>query len=63
MVIAVGILFIFLGWFFWHQDMTEEAAPICWIIGLILFSLGFVSIFDHEFLKILFHYLPSVSQK
>jgi hypothetical protein len=58
-VIAVGILFILLGWFLWQNVVTEEAAPFCWIIGVILFSLGFLSLFNNEILVILSHYLPS----
>ncbi|PFN76992.1 hypothetical protein COJ85_32210 [Bacillus sp. AFS076308] len=56
-VIVIGILFILLGSLFWNKGLTEEAAPICWIIGLILFSLGFVSLFNHKILEILFNYL------
>ncbi|MEH7417948.1 hypothetical protein V7266_21985 [Neobacillus drentensis] len=56
-VLVIGILFILLGSIFWNLGLTEEAAPISWIIGLILISLGFVSLFNNKLLEILFNYL------
>ncbi|PLS01868.1 hypothetical protein CVD27_23250 [Neobacillus cucumis] len=58
MVIVIGILFILLGWYFWNHALTEDTAPYCWIIAIIFISLGFVSLFNHKILEILFHYLP-----
>ncbi|MEH7419584.1 hypothetical protein V7266_30595 [Neobacillus drentensis] len=58
-VIIIGCLFILFGYFIlnYGDQYSYQAAPICWIIGLLLIPIGVLTIFNPAILKDLLHSL------
>ena len=61
-LIIIGMVFFLLGLYFWEMDLSFEAGPVCWLIGLLLMAFGIIALFNHSIVDVLLRYLNSLFQ-
>lgn len=59
-LIVIGIIFFILGFFFWDTYDFFDAAPLSWIIGLLMIAFGIISFFNHDIFNVVFHNLTAL---
>jgi hypothetical protein len=47
-LIIIEMVFFLLGLYFWEMDLSFEAGPVCWLIGLLLMAFGIIALFNHS---------------
>jgi hypothetical protein len=61
-LIIIGMVFFLLGLYFLEMDLSFEAGPVCWLIGLLLIAFGIIALFNHSIVDVLLRYLNSLFQ-
>ena len=52
-LIIIGCVIIYLGYLLWNygDEYSFYAAPVCWIVGVLLIPIGILTLFNHAILN------------